>query len=297
MSKEKIEKLLFIVPTCIFLLAISIFPFLYSVYLSLFQAKLTKMHKKFFIGWENYQIILFEDDIFPTAIKNTFMIAFSSITIEIILGFIMAKIFFEIRHIKISNVLRTITIMPIMLTPLCVGLVFLYILNPTLGIFSYILQDFFGIEPIAYLGQPIPAKISIICINSWQWTPFMMILLLAGLMTVPNEQYEAAKIDGANWFHVMTKIEIPSILSFVLLGVVLRLIECIRLFDIIYVTTRGGPGIATEVMAYFTYRTEFRSFQIGTGSASAVIILIISLIVTTIAVTLLRRVEKNADFS
>ena len=297
MSKEKIEKLLFIVPTCIFLLAISIFPFLYSVYLSLFQAKLTKMHKKFFIGWENYQIILFEDDIFPTAIKNTFMIAFSSITIEIILGFIMAKIFFEIRHIKISNVLRTITIMPIMLTPLCVGLVFLYILNPTLGIFSYILQDFFGIEPIAYLGQPIPAKISIICINSWQWTPFMMILLLAGLMTIPNEQYEAAKIDGANWFHVMTKIEIPSILSFVLLGVVLRLIECIRLFDIIYVTTRGGPGIATEVMAYFTYRTEFRSFQIGTGSASAVIILIISLIVTTIAVTLLRRVEKNADFS
>ena len=121
----------------------------------------------------------------------------------------------------------------------------------------------------------------------------MMILLLAGLMTVPNEQYEAAKIDGANWFHVMTKIEIPSILSFVLLGVVLRLIECIRLFDIIYITTKGGPGIDTEVMAFFTYRTEFRSFQIGTGSASAVIILIISLIVTTIAVTLLRRVERN----
>ena len=297
MNKEKIEKLLFIVPTCLFLLTISIFPFLYSVYLSLFQAKLTKMHKKFFIGWENYQYILFEDDIFPTAIKNTFMIAFSSITIEIILGFIMAKIFFEIRHLKISNVLRTVTIMPIMLTPLCVGLVFLYILNPTLGIFSYILETFFGIEPFAYLGLPIPAKISIIAINSWQWTPFMMILLLAGLMTVPNELYEAAKIDGANWFHVMTKIEIPSILSFVLLGIVLRLIECIRLFDIIYVTTRGGPGIATEVMAYFTYRTEFRSFQVGTGSASAVIILIISLIVTTIAVMLLRRVEKNEDFS
>lgn len=297
MKNEKIEKLLFILPTCLFLLVISIFPFLYSVYLSLFQAKLTKMHKKFFIGWENYQIILFEDDVFPTAIKNTFMIAFSSITIEIILGFIMAKIFFEIRHIKFSNVLRTVTIMPIMLTPLCVGLVFLYILNPTLGIFSYILDTFFGIEPFAYLGEPLPAQISIIAINSWQWTPFMMILLLAGLMTVPNEQYEAAKIDGANWFHVMTKIEIPSILSFVLLGVVLRLIECIRLFDIIYITTKGGPGIATEVMAFFTYRTEFRSFQIGTGSASAVIILIISLIVTTIAVTLLRRVEKNEGLS
>ena len=91
MKNEKIEKLLFILPTCLFLLVISIFPFLYSVYLSLFQAKLTKMHKKFFIGWENYQIILFEDDVFPTAIKNTFMIAFSSITIEIILGFIIAK--------------------------------------------------------------------------------------------------------------------------------------------------------------------------------------------------------------
>ena len=255
------------------------------------------MHKKFFIGWENYYILLFEDDVFPTAIKNTFVIAFSSITIEIILGFIMAKIFFEIRHLKFSNTLRTITIMPIMLTPLCVGLVFLYILNPTLGIFSYILETVFGIEPFAYLGESLPAKISVIAINSWQWTPFMMILLLAGLMTVPNEQYEAAKIDGANWFHVMTKIEIPSILSFVLLGVVLRLIECIRLFDIIYITTRGGPGISTEVMAFFTYRTEFRSCQVGTGSASAVIILIISLIVTTIAVMLLRKVEKNEDFS
>ena len=100
MNREKIEKTLFILPTCLFLLAISIFPFIYSVYLSTFQAKLTKMHRKFFIGWENYQILLFEDDIFLTAIKNTFVIAFSSITIEIILGFIMAKIFFEIRQIK-----------------------------------------------------------------------------------------------------------------------------------------------------------------------------------------------------
>ena len=95
MNREKIEKTLFILPTCLFLLAISIFPFIYSVYLSAFQAKLTKMHRKFFIGWENYQILLFEDDVFLTAIQNTFTIAFSSITIEIILGFIMAKIFFE----------------------------------------------------------------------------------------------------------------------------------------------------------------------------------------------------------
>ena len=94
-------------------------------------------------------------------------------------------------------------------------------------------------------------------------------------------------------FKFVLLIPILEILSFVLLGVVLRLIECIRLFDIIYITTKGGPGIATEVMAFFTYRTEFRSFQIGTGSASAVIILLISIIVTTIAVTLLRRVEKN----
>ena len=102
MISEKIQKLLFILPTCLFLLVISIFPFLYSVYLSLFQAKLTKMHKKFFIGWENYYVLLFEDDVFPTAIKNTFVIAFSSITIEIILGFIMAKIF--LRYV-ISNFL------------------------------------------------------------------------------------------------------------------------------------------------------------------------------------------------
>ena len=120
----------------------------------------------------------------------------------------------------------------------------------------------------------------------------MMILLLAGLMTVPNEQYEAAKIDGANWFHVMTKIEIPSILSFVLLGSskANRVYSLIRHY--IYNDKRWSR-YSYRSDGIFTYRTEFRSFQIGTGSASAVIILIISLIVTTIAVTLLRRVERN----
>ena len=167
---------------------------------------------------------------------------------------------------------------------------------PDIGLLGYFMNYSLGID-YDMTQNPIAAWITIITMDVWHWTSLVVLLCYAGLVSIPDAYYQAAKIDGANWFHVMTKIEIPSILSFVLLGVVLRLIECIRLFDIIYITTKGGPGIATEVMAFFTYRTEFRSFQIGTGSASAVIILIISLIVTTIAVTLLRRVEKNEGLS
>lgn len=290
-DNERYAKLLFIVPAVIYLLLLSVFPFIYSVYLSLFQAKLTTLGRKFFVGLENYQNLL-TDALFLKSIQNTAVLTVVSIGAELVLGFICAKVFLALRDMRTGQVLRSIAILPMMITPICVGLIFSYILNPTLGIANYLLSQV-GIEPLSWFGDPSVALLSVIMINVWQWTPFMMLLMLAGLVSIPNSLYEAANLEGAKWHHVARWIELPAIRDVIMIGVILRVIDNLKLFDIVYVTTRGGPGDATELVTYFAYRQNFRFFQVGYGSAAAVIILLISIVVTTIAVTYLRRHQRD----
>ncbi len=289
-DSERYAKALFIVPAVIYLLLLSVFPFIYSVYLSLFQAKLTTLQRKFFVGLENYQTLL-TDQLFLKSIQNTVVLTIGSIGAELVLGFICAKVFLALREMRTGQVLRSVAILPMMITPICVGLIFSYILNPTLGIANYLLSQV-DIEPLSWFGNPNVALLSIIMINVWQWTPFMMLLMLAGLVSIPKSLYEAAELEGAKWYHVARWVELPAIRDVILIGVILRVIDNLKLFDIVYVTTRGGPGDATELVTYFAYRQNFRFFQVGYGSAAAVIILLISIVVTTIAVTYLRRMQR-----
>lgn len=288
---ERNAKLFFIVPAVIYLFCLSIVPFVYSVYLSLFQAKLTRLDRKFFVGLENYQNLL-TDSLFLKSIQNTVVLTVSSIGIELVLGFAFAKVFLSLRELRAGQALRSMAILPMMITPICVGLIFGYILNPTLGIANYLLTGI-GVEPVSWFGDPAVALPTVIAINAWQWTPFMMLLMLAGLVSVPKSLYEAADLEGAKWHHVARWIELPAIRNVILVGVILRVIDNLKLFDLVYVTTRGGPADATELITFFAYRQSFRFFQVGYGSAAAVIILLISIAVTTIAVTYLRRLQND----
>ncbi|WP_233152846.1 carbohydrate ABC transporter permease [Motiliproteus sp. MSK22-1] len=212
--------------------------------------------------------------------------------IEIVLGFVCAKIFLSLREQRVGQVLRSMSILPMMITPICVGLIFSYILNPTLGIANYLLSNV-GVEPLSWFGDPSVALLSVILINAWQWTPFMMLLMLAGLVSIPDSLYEAAELEGAKWYHVARWVELPAIKDVILIGIILRVIDNLKLFDLVYVTTRGGPGDATELVTFFAYRQDFRFFQVGYGSAAAVLILLISIIITTIAVRYLRRMQND----
>ncbi|WP_428649663.1 carbohydrate ABC transporter permease [Roseibium sp.] len=287
---ERMTRLLFIVPAVVYLLLLSVFPFIYSVYLSLYDVKLTQMHRKWFVGLENYQTLL-TDTLFLKAVQNTVVLTTVSIGLELALGFLCAKVFLSLREMRAGQVLRSMTILPMMITPICVGLMFSYILNPTLGIANYLLGGI-GIEGPSWFGDPAFALPAVIAINAWQWTPFMMLLMLAGLVSIPDSLYEAAELEGAKWHHVARWIELPAIRDVILVGVILRVIDNLKLFDLVYVTTRGGPGDATELITFFAYRQDFRFFQVGYGSAASVIILLMSIVVTTIAVTYLRRVQK-----
>jgi multiple sugar transport system permease protein len=287
---ERLVRAAFIAPAVVYLMFMSIFPFIYSVYLSLYQAKLTRLHKKFFVGFENY-VNLFKDEVFLASLKNTFVLTTTSIVFEVILAFACAKVFLSLKEQKTGYFLRSMSILPMMITPLCVALIFSYILNPTLGILNYILSGV-GVEPISWFANPNLALWSIIAINVWQWTPFMMLLMLAGLVSIPSSLYEAASLEKARWWHVARWIELPAIKDVILIGIILRVIDNLKLFDLVYITTRGGPGDNTELLTYFTYRQDFAFFNVGYGSAAAVIILVISIFVTTIAVSFLRKMQN-----
>lgn len=290
LGRDKVQQPLFIAPTCVFLVCLTIFPFIYSVYLSLHRVRLTTLHRAHFIGLGNY-VQLLKDGLFLRAARNTAVMTISTIALELIVGFIAAKVFYEIAHLKLGKLLRSLYITPMMLTPLTIGVVFSYIFNPTLGIMNYLLSKV-GIAPVPWFGAPVTAMISMILITVWQWSPFMMLLALAGLMSIPTELHEAARVDGARWHNIIWSIELPSIRSILLLGVILRVIDMLRFFDVVYATTRGGPGDATMVMTLYAYLQDFQYFDVGLGSASAVLILFISIVITTFAVRLLRSIEQ-----
>ncbi|WP_189343757.1 MULTISPECIES: sugar ABC transporter permease [unclassified Mesorhizobium] len=288
-DRESRERLIFLTPAVAYLFLLTVFPFLYSLYLSLYQVKLTRMDRKVFVGFDNYANLL-TDSLFLHACLNIGIITGISIVIEIIFGFLAAKIFFALRFSRAGGILRSLSILPMMITPICIGLIFSYILNPTLGIANYLIKGA-GLPPPGWLSDQTFALFTISLINSWQWTPFMMLLMLAGLMSIPTEHYEAAEVEGARWWHVARAIEIPAIKSVVLVGVILRVIDNLRFFDIVYVTTRGGPGASTEVVTLFAYKQDYQYFQIGYGSAAAVVILAMSIVITTFAAGYLRRAE------
>ena len=207
------------------------------------------------------------------------------------LGYAVAKVFLELRHRGSFTVLRSFYLMPMMITPLTVGVIFAYIFNPTIGIANQLLQ-YVDIPAVPWFGAETAARCAILLIDVWQNTPFMMLLILAGLLTIPGELYEAARMDGARAIDLIRHVEIPAVLGVLLLGVILRVMDILRFFDVVYVTTRGGPGDSTMVLTLYAYQQDFEYFQIGSGSAAAIVVLVISIAVTTVAVSLLRRIER-----
>jgi multiple sugar transport system permease protein len=286
---SRTTKLLFIGPGILYLAVIGLFPFFYSLYMSTTSMNLTRPRRSQFVGIDNY-VQLLTDPLFQKAILNTGILAGASIALEIVIGFVIAKLFYEIAHLPTVNWLRTFFILPMMVTPVITGLMFTYMLNPTLGIANYLLSTV-GLPGLAWFGSTQIALMSVIAVNVWQWTPFLMLIMLAGLMAVPREMHEAAALDGAHWYQVSWHIEIPSLRDVLLVGAIIRLIDNLRFFDVVYIATRGGPGDATEVISMFAYRQSFQFFNMGYGSAAAIVILFITLFVTTLAMRYLRRTD------
>lgn len=281
MRATKGEKFLFIGPAIIYLLGFSVFPFLYSVGISLTDLNITRQGTGRFIGPGNFIQLFARDSLFLKAVSNTFLIVILAVSVEMILGYLIAQLFFVAKDMQGISALRTIYTIPIMITPLIFGLTWSYILNPMLGVMNY-LFTLIKLKPLPWFGSPATAIYTVIGVDIWQWTPFVVMLLLAGLLTIPPELLDAAEVDGAKWHQRILYIDIPIIKRVLGIAVIMRVMDLFRMFDIIYATTQGGPGGSTEVISMFAYRQSFNYYNIGIGSAASIIALILTIFLSTL---------------
>lgn len=174
-------------------------------------------------------------------------------------------------------------------TPVAVGMIWMLIFEPSIGLANHLLSQI-GIDPLVWLGDQKIALEALIIVDTWEWTPMVALIVMAGLSAVPSEPYESAKIDGANSWQMLWKITIPMISSTILVAALLRLIDILKTFDIIYSTTQGGPGFATETINIYGYLQAFQYFNFGLASAVLVLFFLFLLILITLFIVLRKKI-------
>lgn len=237
-----------------------------------------------FINFENYRSALFDVE-HLRSIKTTFIFIIGTVALSTSIGLGLALILNK--YSKGRSIFVPFLLMPMMLTPVVVGLMWGMMYNTDFGVIAFLLRTI-GIKRGSWTGDPSTALLTVILTDVWQWTPFAMILLLSGLQAIPQEPFEAAQIDGASKWHMFRYITLPLLKPILLIVIVFRIVDSIKVFDVVYTLTAGGPGTTTEVISLFIYRTCFRFFRMGYASALSWILLIITVILCEIYIKLIR---------
>ncbi len=281
---------LLLIPGVVTLLFLVIYPMVRSIWVSLHTWYLAKPQQFPFIGLRNYSQLLFEDQVFKIALRNTLLIVIIVVPLEFFLGLLIATLLNR-EDIKGRKVFRAIMVLPLAIMPIVVGVLWKFMLHPRYGIVNYGLS-FLGVEPIQWVADPRFALASVMMVDVWEWTPFMVLVLYAGLISIPKEPVEAASIDGASEWQLFVHISLPLVLPIVVVAVLIRIMDIIKMFDIVYVLTRGGPGDSTELLSLYDFRIGLNYFYMGKAAALSWIIVIL---VTILAQIFLRvvRVEKR----
>jgi len=266
-----------------------LYPFLWAVYLSFHDYSILKAAGPVWVGIQNYQEVLANPEIWSRfTFTGRFVLA--AVSIELVLGFAIA--YFIHTRFKGRGVFVTLLLMPMMLSPVIVGLFWKYILANNWGVINHLLTSAFGIKQVLWLSTREYGFWSIVIVDVWMWTPFMMLLSLAGLSAVPDYLYESAEVDRASGWFKFTRITLPLSAPLILLAVVFRIIDAFKTVDIVWVLTAGGPGSSTETIAYALYKLAFAFFQTGKASALAVILLVIVIGLSIILVRVLNRAKE-----
>ena len=258
------------------LIIIIVFPIIFTIITSFYDYTLLNPHHDSFVGLDNYQEVI-EEDYIGDSVLITSQFVLSTVLIEFFIGFIIALSLNKVKRFK--TVYYVILLAPLMINPVVVGLIWRMILHTELGIFNYLLK-LLDINRVNWLGDNDNAFWTIIFVDIWHQVSFMTILLLAGLSSLPQEPYEAARMDGASSLRCLISITFPLMRPVITVAILLRLIFSIKTFDIIYIMTKGGPGISTDLVSYFIYRSAFFGLDIGRASALSVGLLIIVLFLT-----------------
>lgn len=269
------------VPVIVFLVLVSLAPLILAMVDSLRDLSLTVFTKRGnFIGLGNFRHLLGDDPKFAAAIWKTLIFVAVVVPFEFVFGLAIAL---YINHeFAGRRLLITLLMMPTMIAPVVVGMMWRYLLMPSFGLLTYYLRQHGFLTGTSIFSNEFTAYGALMIIDIWEWTPFMMLIMLAGLTAIPREPIEAASLDGARWWEVLFHVQIPFLRPLIIFAVMFRAIEASKVFDSIYVLTGGGPGNATETIAVFAFRTTFIKWDLGYGAAICLVLTFFSLIVAAL---------------
>ena len=263
---------IFIAPTLILLLAINIYPLIYAIRMSFTNFYANKIGREVkFVGLKNYKKILGKEEIWEKMQITAHFVCWT-LVIQALIGLGLALLLNK--KFKGNELLTTLIVLPMMLSPAVVGVFWTYLYNPQVGLFNYVVNFFYDFGIFDMIGSSTLAPWSIVIVDTWMWTPFTMLICLAGLRSIPNYLYEAAEVDRASKWQQFIHITLPSVLPFLLLALLFRGIENFKMFDLVAELTSGGPGSATELASINLKREAFEKWKTGYSSAFAVILFV-----------------------
>lgn len=282
---------LFIGPTLVLLFAINIFPLIWTVYLSFTSYRANQPGRPVkWVGIENYQRLLGSDDIWGY-LQATANFVCWSMFLQLLFGFGLALLIN--RKFKGHSFWTTVILLPMMLSPAVVGTFWTYIFQPQSGIFNYIINFFADAGTFSMIGDAALAPWSIVLVDTWMWTPYVMLLCLAGLRSIPDYIYEAAEIDGSSAWRTFWSVTVPMVLPFILLAIMFRAIENFKMFDMVAELTSGGPGSITEMASINLKREAFEKWRTGYSSAFGIILFVTVMAAGNIYVKFLNKVKQR----
>jgi multiple sugar transport system permease protein len=269
-------------PVVVVLFSLVIFPLVFSIFMST-QSSQAGLSKLEFVGLGNF-IEVFSSSLFYNAALNTLIYVVGTVASTTVIGFIIAYLLNGIT--KGAGVFRTIFILSLAITPVVAGLTFGMMFNPLFGVVNYLLS-LVGIKPLGWATEIKTALLTLMIVETWQWTPFMMIILYAGMVMLPEEIYEAGRMDGVRWWQEILYITLPSLKPVFLIALIFRFMDAFRSFDIIYSMTKGGPGNSTETLVIRAYLESLKYFRLEIGAVIGIVLLVITMVGTRITLRFL----------
>ena len=274
-------------PAVAAMVALMAFPLAYTAYLSLHEWYASSVLGPQFVGLNNYLALLTQDERFWPALVRTLEFTIGSVVLSVGFGFGIAHLL--IRRFPGRGLARTIFLLPMIATPVAMALVWMTMMSPTIGVLNYFLRSL-GLPASAWVASPRTVIASLLLVETWMWTPMITLILLAGLSSLPAEPFESALVDGASGWQVVWHVTLPLMRSTIVVAALFRTIDALKIFDIVYVMTEGGPGFASETLNLYVFQTSFKYLHLG--YASALIVIFFSIVLG--ASLLLLRVRRSA---
>lgn len=281
-------KWIYTMPAVLFVLLMMVFPIIYTFRISFYEWSMSSATPPTWVGLDNYTALL-ADTRFWQAVQNTFVFSAGALILETVLGVAIAMLLY--RDFRGKNFVKTLFLLPMVATPVAMGLVWVLIYEPSIGVANHLLKAL-GLEPQLWIASPTQAIPSLIVIDVWEWTPMIALIVMAGLSTLPSEPYEAADVDGATAWQKFVHLTLPMLRPTIMVAFMLRLIDVLKTFDIIYSTTQGGPNMKSETLNIYGYTLGFQYFKLGMASSLLVVFFALVMGFTLLMIWFRKRLEE-----